>query len=443
MGKRMLKLLCVLFCALLLAGLVGALGEGQTGRLTVKLTPQQNLPDVSGVTFAMYKVGHVDRSTTKGNVWATEGAYASVDFVNAETAREVEEARDAIGAIVNSTGATPTYTATTASNGEAVFKKVEIGLYYVQMTSGPQYLVVTPALVTMPMVTEEDGVTYTFDMTPKFVVQVVTPTPTPTPRPPSNPTPVPPPGPETTNIEGLKVWEDDGDAVGVRPANITVMLYANGELASTTPKWGDRTGDAWSYSFRNLRKYDSEGKAIEYTVEELPITYYEGTIEGTVITNRLVPGEPEMMQICGEKTWKDADGESRPEAITVKLLRDGEVIETKTVTAADEWKWDFGELPLDNGYGTSYTYTVEEEPVEGYYTLIDGFNVTNVELPPPENVNLTEPELEELVDLPEYGPPVYGDLLQTGDECFELLLRSVNIIKEVKPTIMGIIYSNN
>lgn len=30
-----------------------------------------------------------------------------------------------------------------------------------------------------------------------------------------------------------------------------------------------------------------------------------------------------------------------------------------------------------------------------------------------------------------------------GDECFELLLRAANITKEVRPTIMGIVFGNN
>ena len=423
MRKTIVKLLGVLLCALLLASLTGALAE--TGRLTVKLTPQQDLPDVSGVTFALYKVGDVDRSTGKGNVWATEGAYASVDFAHAETAKDVEDARDAIGAIVNSIGATPTYTASTGNTGEAEFTGVEVGLYYVQMTRGPQYLVVSPALVTMPMVTE-DGVVYDFDMTPKFVVQVVTPTPTPTPTPiPEEETPTPEPTeeptptPAVTNVDGMKIWEDDGNAVGVRPANITVRLYGNGVLVSTTPTWGDRTGNTWSYSFNDLPAEDQFGNPINYIVNELPVEYYQTTVNGTTITNTLIDNPPEeYTNVAGQKIWDDFESEQRPVSITVQLRRNGTVIETRTVTAADGWRYDFGRLPLDNGYGTTYTYTVDETPVLGYYTLIDGYNITNVLLPgpPPMFATQTEPELEELIDLPEYGTPLYGELLGTGDE---------------------------
>ena len=91
-----------------------------------------------------------------------------------------------------------------------------------------------------------------------------------------------------------------------------------------------------------------------------------------------------------------------------------------TVTEESGWAWNFGSLPLDDGYGHSYSYRVREEGVAGYYNVVDGYSIRNVKIPEiPKNPPFekkTEEELEELIDLPEYGTPLYGRLLGTGDE---------------------------
>ena len=75
------------------------------------------------------------------------------------------------------------------------------------------------------------------------------------------------------DIPVVKMWEDSGDKSGIRPDSITVVLYANGaekDRATLEPSSGE-DHDAWSYVFKDLPEYDSEGKRIEYTVEEADI----------------------------------------------------------------------------------------------------------------------------------------------------------------------------
>ncbi len=82
--------------------------------------------------------------------------------------------------------------------------------------------------------------------------------------------------------------------------------------------------------------------------------------------------------VSGEKTWVDNDDEAgaRPDSITIQLLADGKVIETKTVTADDNWSWIFTDLPLENGRD-KIVYKIKEVGVEGYKTTYDGYDVTN------------------------------------------------------------------
>ena len=206
---------------------------------------------------------------------------------------------------------------------------------------------------------------------------------------------------------------------------------------NATPGW-TKSGDTWTYAFRGMNATTAAGIAINYTVAETPVENYETVVDGYDITNTLIPREPERTDILvGSKTWIDGDdaGGLRPDEVTVQLLRDGVVVETVTVTAADGWRYSFGEQPLDDGFGNAYAYTVRENGVLHYFTRTKGLNVYNAllmdetEIPAgdtPKGMttreriseqlsHMSEAELEELMELFGYGTPLWG-MLGTGDE---------------------------
>lgn len=248
----------------------------------------------------------------------------------------------------------------------------------------------------------------------------------------------PQPEPTTVTISGEKVWVDDHNANGARPESITVQLLANGAVKDTQTVTG--SGDTWSFSFANLPETDESGMIIDYTVQETPVEYYTSSVSGTTITNTLEPREPEKTtRVEGTKTWNDnnnADGK-RPDSVEIWLIRDGERVDSRTALAANGWRYAFEDLPADNGYGHEYVYTVREVAVEGYFQRVDGYNLINTRLPetpttptggttdytpsrpgtpPPPFKDKTEEELEELTELFDYETPLWGGLLQTGDE---------------------------
>lgn len=268
-----------------------------------------------------------------------------------------------------------------------------------------------------------------------------TPSPTPTRRtgggvPVTTPASTPRP---TTEITGTKVWADGNNARGVRPSGISIHLFADGAEVDATPTW-TKSANAWVYSFGKLPSVDESGSPITYTVTEDSVPYYTSAVNGLTITNTLQERQPSgYTEISGTKIWKD-DGAGRPSYVTVHLLRNGEAIEQRTVTAATGWSYSFERLPLDDGYGHSYTYTVREDGVPGYFARYNGFDITNTKLtkdeeapepvgtpdeavqtrrtgtPLPPFADMTEEELEDLMDLLDRAPPRFGGLLATGDE---------------------------
>ena len=233
-------------------------------------------------------------------------------------------------------------------------------------------------------------------------------------------------------MTGQKIWDDEGNAHGTRPSSVTVQLLRNGTPVDSMTVSGN--GGTWSYSFTGLPAVDENGNAYSYTVSENAVEGYTSIVNGTTITNTLIPKTPEeFTEITGSKTWNDnnnADG-VRPNHITVHLLRNGVEIDQRTVTAANGWTYSFGDLPLDDGYGNHYTYAIVEDGVAGYFSRSDGRNLTNMRLPNrpstptpdtpktgtpvPPFEEKTEEELEELLELYDYDSPLFG-MLQTGDD---------------------------
>ena len=183
---------------------------------------------------------------------------------------------------------------------------------------------------------------------------------------------------ERTSVSVEKKWSDASNQDGVRPSSVSVQLYANGKV-SGDPVTLD-AANSWKHTWSGLDR-NASGKAIVYTVKEVnvPGGYVSETAgdaaSGYTITNKHTPG---VTAVCGVKAWDDNDDQDgvRPKSITVDLLADGEKIQSKTVTAANGWKYSFEGLPQFKD-GKKITHTVSEQPVEGYKTTIDGTTITN------------------------------------------------------------------
>ena len=189
------------------------------------------------------------------------------------------------------------------------------------------------------------------------------------------------------DISGSKTWNDADNQDGIRPASITVKLFANGTEAASQVVTPDEAGN-WNYVFKNLPQYDAKGK-ITYTVTESAVAGYETSVSGYNITNT---HKPATLDITGTKTWNDSNNQDgkRPKSITVNLLANGRITDTKTVTADDNWTYSFTDLPK-YANGQEITYTVSELTVPGYTTTIDdNYNITNSYTPGETSASVTK-----------------------------------------------------
>ena len=172
--------------------------------------------------------------------------------------------------------------------------------------------------------------------------------------------------PSTVDIPVTKIWVDNDNQDGLRPAKITVKLLANGgEVARK-----DITSETdWKETFTGLPKF-KDGKEIVYTLQEEKVENYSPSIdqESYTITNTHTPGKTTLSVT---KQWDDQEDKDglRPKSVKVQLYADGKK-SGKVIELSAENKWTHTFANLDkNVKGKAVTYTVEEVDVPRGYQV--------------------------------------------------------------------------
>ena len=186
-----------------------------------------------------------------------------------------------------------------------------------------------------------------------------------------------------------KVWKDENNQDGKRPASIAVDVYANGQKLAdkTVTVTGGSTDAEWTAQTTDLPIFDTNGQKITYTIGEDQLDGYDApeVDQGNLtVTNTRTP---EKIAIKASKKWDDAENQDgkRPANVVVKLYKEvggqkSEVV-NRTLTEADQWATEFANL---NKYekGQEVVYSIEEDAVPHYQSQVtaskvDGYNITN------------------------------------------------------------------
>ena len=180
---------------------------------------------------------------------------------------------------------------------------------------------------------------------------------------------------ETRDITVTKTWNDDNNRDGKRPKEVTVELLMDNVSTGKTKDLDPN--DSWTAEFKDLQKYSSDdpSREIVYSVQEVDLPdSYKSKLEGSMEQGFSIENSysPETVTVKGYKVWnhKDNPEENRPDSITINLIWDSGK-QTKRVTADDDWKWEFKDLPkyenpTDGDHPREIQYQVDEERVENY-----------------------------------------------------------------------------
>ena len=164
-----------------------------------------------------------------------------------------------------------------------------------------------------------------------------------------------------------KVWEDNGDQDGKRPASITVQLLADGKAVEDGEVILSES-NGWSGRKENLPKYKNG------VTEEIKYTWAETEVpEGYTLTSNITTGTDtvitnthitELTEATVKKVWNDSENRDgfRPATLTVQLSNG----QTVTLDEKNQWTATIDSLPkYANGKEIEYSWTEGDMP-EGY-----------------------------------------------------------------------------
>lgn len=344
--RQLNKLLLTLVCLLLTAG--SALAAGNCG-LRIQLTTDGGQP-MSGIRLEVLQVARAEQGALAlTDAFRQLGIDPDTLIADADSAKEVYEyvcAQNLSGSAHTSDG-----------QGLVSLTGLDRGLYLV-LERGGQAVTFDPCLVQLPGYI--NGV----------VQSVVT---------------CAPKLEESSNAfrTVVKLWEDDDDAAGKRPADLSVTLLRDGQPFRRVTL---NEGNGWQHTFRELPDSGT------YTVMEELVSDYTGTITATetgfVLRNTYAADEDgpgggggggdlsERTHVTVTKVWDDNNDKAgkRPTHVTVQLIADGVVTRTATLRKANGWKHTFRELDAEK------RYTVREIPVEGYAASYTGNAATGIRI---------------------------------------------------------------
>ena len=189
--------------------------------------------------------------------------------------------------------------------------------------------------------------------------------------------------PDTVILSGTKVWNDNNNQSGKRADKVTVQIL-NGDKVVQEIEVSEKTG--WKFESKALPKYEN-GKLIEYKVKEVAVKEYTSTVTTDKDGKYTVTNEytPVKTSVKGKKIWKgdEKHKDARPSSITVKLLADGQDTgKTAIASEASGWTYEFTGLErYKDTKDTEIKYSVEEVPVTGYSSEVEGLNITNTYIP--------------------------------------------------------------
>lgn len=198
---------------------------------------------------------------------------------------------------------------------------------------------------------------------------------------------------KTTSVKVTKSWNDGNNQDGKRPQEVQVQLLENGVVSTQNPNPAVLSSEnGWTYEWNNL---DPNKK---YSVQETIVPNgYTYTLSGSAANGFTITNThtPETTSVSGIKTWDDKNNQDgkRPDSITVRLWGNNKDVATKTVTANDNWTYNFTNLPKYEK-GKEITYTITEDAVADYSTKVDGYNITNSYTPGKTSVTVTKAWLD-------------------------------------------------
>ncbi len=220
---------------------------------------------------------------------------------------------------------------------------------------------------------------------------------------------------KTKTIEVTKIWEDNENEHGLRPKFVKILIY-DGE--NKISEGYVREDTDWKYEFTGLPEFRTDGRKIEYRIDEevekrkeeywgggyweieenfenegdfeLYNKYYVKEIVGNTITNKYVDPD-ERIKVIGKKVWEDEDNKAlkRPNSVVLQIKNGEEIVSEGVVTEDSNWSFEFEAARYDES-GSEIKYHIDEGETPKFYEkeIVDDFTVKNKFKVPDDKVKI-------------------------------------------------------
>ena len=91
------------------------------------------------------------------------------------------------------------------------------------------------------------------------------------------------------DINGTVRWIDNNNASNIRPDKSIIKLYRNGKFVASVHVTKGNDDNLWLFSFKNLPKYDENGKEYIYTITQDDVPMYASSVNSFDVVNRYAP----------------------------------------------------------------------------------------------------------------------------------------------------------
>ncbi len=135
--------------------------------------------------------------------------------------------------------------------------------------------------------------------------------------------------------------------------------------------------------------------ASDLSISASDFSNVDQTARITVINHPVLPPNrtetPKTLTISGRKTWLDHANQDglRPASITIRLLANGQEVAIRQVSAQEDWRYQFTDLPQMRD-GQLINYSLVEDPVASYVSQVQGYNLTNTHVPQVMSLRVTK-----------------------------------------------------
>lgn len=172
-----------------------------------------------------------------------------------------------------------------------------------------------------------------------------------------------------------KIWDDNDNIDGIRPDSVIVRLFQNGDEYRQCEL---SESNGWNWIFEKLPITDELGNNYIYTIAEDTIDGYDASYVQDLQLNYTITNhhEPTMRNVTVEKQWSLSSKyeDKIPDSIIVNLFRNNEKIQSVEIMPDDNGRWqhEFTKLPIKDPNGEEYQYSVNEEPIINFGSVIGG-----------------------------------------------------------------------